>query len=222
MTHYTNRRGPGPSRGHARGRGRGPVDHLSAFRWEGMPIPPGFGWGPGPGRGRGRGRRGRRGDVRAAVLALLAERPMHGYEMIQELDKRTGGIWRPSPGSVYPTLQMLEDEGLITSDRSEGRKQFTLTEAGSEAAANATERAPWSQYADEGTVAAAQELREAAFGILHALGEVGAAGTEDQRARALDILRQTRRSLYGILAEDETPGAVGDDDPDEATGTADA
>ncbi|MGH9113665.1 MAG: PadR family transcriptional regulator, partial [Acidimicrobiales bacterium] len=70
--------------------------------------PPGFGFGPGPsdrGRsGRGRGRRNR-GDVRAALLALLAERPMHGYEMIQELDTRTGGIWRPSPGSVYPTLQ---------------------------------------------------------------------------------------------------------------------
>ena len=66
------------------------------------------------GRG-GRGRRRRnRGDVRAALLALLSERPMHGYEMIQELDERTGGIWRPSPGSVYPTLQLLEDEGLIS------------------------------------------------------------------------------------------------------------
>lgn len=143
--------------------------------------------------------------MRAAVLALLAERPMHGYEMIQELDKRTGGIWRPSPGSVYPTLQLLEDEGLITSDRSEGRKQFTLTDAGREEATKAAERPAWSQYADEGTVAAAQEFREAAFGIMAALREVGTAGTEDQRARALDILRQTRRSLYAILAEDEGP-----------------
>jgi len=89
-------------------------------------------------RGRGRGGRGRgrrnRGDVRAALLALLNERPMHGYEMIQELDDRTGGIWRPSPGSVYPTLQLLEDEGLITSETSEGRKRFTLTDAGREEA----------------------------------------------------------------------------------------
>ena len=69
--------------------------------------------------GRGRGRRNR-GDVRAALLALLSERPMHGYEMIQELDERTGGIWRPSPGSVYPTLQLLEDEGLITSEAERG------------------------------------------------------------------------------------------------------
>src|SRR5687768_15394224 len=92
---------------------------------------PGFGRGPwGGGRGRGRGRRGRRGDVRTALLALLSERPMHGYEMIQELDERTGGIWRPSPGSVYPTLQMLEDEGLVASTQSEGRKLFTLTDEG--------------------------------------------------------------------------------------------
>src|SRR5512138_1738522 len=102
--------GPGPG-GHGRGWGPGR----------------GSDWGPGRGRGRGRGRRGR-GDVRAALLALLAERPMHGYEMIQELDARTGGIWRPSPGSVYPTLALLEDEGLVTSDTSEGRKRFSLTD----------------------------------------------------------------------------------------------
>ena len=101
------------------------------------PGPGGFGHGPGQG-GRLRtgsrpgpgSARGRRPNVRAAVLALLNERPMHGYEMITELETRTGGIWRPSPGSVYPTLQLLEDEGLIISEEAGGRKRFTLTDAG--------------------------------------------------------------------------------------------
>jgi DNA-binding PadR family transcriptional regulator len=164
---------------------------------------PGPGFGPGPrgrGRGRGRGRRGRRGDVRTALLALLAERPMHGYEMIQELDDRTGGIWRPSPGSVYPTLQMLEDEGLITSDQSDGRKRFTLTDEGATAAATAAENPPWAEIADD-TVAAAHDLRRAAFGIMSALREVGVEGSDDQRAKALEVLAETKRKLYAILAE---------------------
>src|SRR6476659_5530418 len=85
--------------------------------------------GPRYGRGRG-GPRARRGDVRAAVLALLAERPMHGYEMIKEVEERTQGAWTPSAGSIYPTLQMLEDEGLIRGEESEGKRRFTLTDAG--------------------------------------------------------------------------------------------
>lgn len=164
-------------------------------------------WGPPPyrgrghGRGRGRGRRGRRGDVRAAVLALLTEKPMHGYEMIQELDERTGGIWRPSAGSVYPTLQLLEDEGLIVSEKAEGRKQFALTEAGREEATKAAERAPWSDYADDDAVAAAHGFREAGFGIMSALSAVASTGNEEQRARALEVLTETKRKLYAILAE---------------------
>ena len=67
------------------------------------------------------------GILEIAVLGLLKDRPMHGYEMIQELESRTGGIWRPSPGSVYPTLQMLEDEGLIEAEATGGRKRFTVT-----------------------------------------------------------------------------------------------
>jgi DNA-binding transcriptional ArsR family regulator len=109
------------------------------------------------GRGRGRGGRGRP-TVRNAVLALLVERPMHGYETIQELERRTGGIWRPSLGSVYPTLQLLEDEGLITAEESGGRKRFALT---------------------------------------------GFNGTDEQRGRALEVLTETRRKLYAILAESE-------------------
>jgi DNA-binding PadR family transcriptional regulator len=175
----------------------------AAFGEWGPPFPDPRGRGPGRGRGRGRGRRGRRGDVRAAVLALLSEKPMHGYEMIQELDARTGGIWRPSPGSVYPTLQLLEDEGLIVSEQADGRKRFTVAEAGREEAAKATERAPWSDYADEDEVSAAHDFREASFGIMNALREVGVAGNDDQRTRALEVLRETKRKLYAILAESD-------------------
>lgn len=172
------------------------------FGGHGGGFGPGPGFGHGSGRGRGRGRGGRRGNVRAAVLALLTERPMHGYEMISELDARTGGIWRPSPGSIYPTLQLLEDEGLIVSETSEGRKRFTLTEAGRAEAASAAENAPWQEFADD-TVSQAQDFREAAFGIMHALRQVGFAGTDQQRARALEVLTETRRKLYAILADSE-------------------
>ena len=119
---------------------------------------------------------------------------MHGYEMIQELDDRTGGIWRPSPGSVYPTLQLLEDEGLITSETSDGRKRFTLTDAGREEAAKATETPPWAQYADDDTMSTLSEFRKASFGVMNALSQVGFSGTDEQRARALEVLAETRRS----------------------------
>jgi len=140
--------------------------------------------------------------VRAAVLGLQTERPMHGYEMIQELETRTGGVWRPSPGSVYPTLQLLEDEGLIVSEESGGRKRFTLTEAGQAEAAQAADSRPWQQF-DEDEMATVQGFREAGFGILQALRQVGFAGTPEQRDRALEVLNETRRKLYAILAESE-------------------
>ncbi|HEY8471369.1 MAG TPA: PadR family transcriptional regulator [Natronosporangium sp.] len=178
------------TRHHAHRGGFGPWQQ-GAFGW-------GFGFGP-PGHRRGRGRRG---DVRAAILALLTERPMHGYEMIQELDTRTGGIWRPSPGSVYPTLQLLEDEGLIVGEESDGRKRFTLTEAGRAEASQAAEDAPWQAYADD-TVSQAKDFREAAFGIMNALRQVGFAGTDEQRRRALEVLSETKRKLYAILAESD-------------------
>ena len=107
-----------------------------------------FGEGPGGGFGRGPFGRGRarRGDVRAAILALLAERPMHGYEMIQELEGRTHGLWRPSPGSVYPTLQLLEDEGLVEHEEERGKRRFRLTDEGREAAdERGTGPAPWEE-----------------------------------------------------------------------------
>ncbi|ASW54042.1 PadR family transcriptional regulator [Plantactinospora sp. KBS50] len=168
------------------------------------PGPPGAGGRHGPGGGFGRGRgRGRRANVRAALLALLVERPMHGYEMIQELASRTGGAWRPSPGSVYPTLQLLEDEGLIEAaadDTGGGRKRFTLTEAGQAEAAQAAENPPWAEFA-EGTVNSWQEIRQSGFQAMDALRQVMLTGTDDQRERAAQVLDETRRKLYAILAE---------------------
>ncbi|GAA1896842.1 PadR family transcriptional regulator [Actinomadura bangladeshensis] len=165
------------------------------------PGGPGFGPGPGGHHGRGgRGRRTRRGNVRAALLALLAERPMHGYEMIQELDGRTGGVWRPSPGSVYPTLQMLEDEGKVGSEEQGGKRLFSLTDAGREEA-EAQTVAPW----DEVTAAAGENVlrgREAIGQLMGALQQVMAVGSEAQKARALDVVNDARRRLYGILADD--------------------
>src|SRR5262245_66194110 len=168
--------------------------------WRG-PFPPGFGPFGGHHHGRGRGR-SRRGNVRAAILALLAERPMHGYEMIQELDSRTGGVWRPSPGSVYPTLQLLEDEGLISSEAVDGRKRFTLTEAGQTEATAAAADAPWREFSEE-TVASGQDTREAIFGIMNALRQIGFSGDRDDWQRAVEVLNETKRKLYAILADSE-------------------
>src|SRR5918996_792947 len=175
------------------------LGHHEAFGHFGPPGRPPFPWGH-RGRGRGHGRRGR-GDVRAAILALLAERPMHGYEMIQELEARTGGVWRPSPGSVYPTLQLLEDESLVSSEVVEGRKRFALTETGRAEAERHAERAPWDE-ATEGIAPVAFGLRSAIFQIGEAAWTVASAGTEAQQARALEVLNESRRRLYAILAED--------------------
>jgi DNA-binding PadR family transcriptional regulator len=165
-------------------------------------------WGPpGPGpwmfRMRHGGRR-RRGDVRAAILALLDERPMHGYEMIQELEERSDGMWRPSAGSIYPTLQLLEDEGLIAGEEHEGKRRFTLTEAGREAAAkrSADRPPPWEQAA-EGADDERQELFASIKQFAPAVVQIAQVGTPDQAQRAKAILDEARKKLYAILAEEE-------------------
>ncbi|MYX38657.1 MULTISPECIES: PadR family transcriptional regulator [unclassified Streptomyces] len=174
------------------------------------PFGPPFGggpWGPGPWHG-GRGGRGgprgraRRGDVRASILALLADRPMHGYEMIQEIAERSGGAWKPSPGSVYPTLQLLEDEGLITSASEGGKKLFTLTEAGrSEAEAGAD--APWEEAGRGIDWEAMNEIRKAGAGLVDAFRQVWATGTPEQRDKALTVVNEARKKLYLILADED-------------------
>ena len=137
--------------------------------------------------------------MRAAILALLAEQPMHGYQVIQELSERTEGVWRPSPGSVYPTLQLLEDEGLVEPTAEGGKKIFHLTPAGEEIAAQG-EPEPWSEVAgDAAQVALGQVVR----GLLAAFQQVARTGTPDQLERTRVVLNDARKALYGILAEDE-------------------
>ncbi|WP_127793355.1 PadR family transcriptional regulator [Agromyces sp. LHK192] len=143
-----------------------------------------------------------RGDVRAAVLALLAERPMHGYQVIQEIEERSGGAWKPSPGSVYPTLQMLADEGLISAEESGGRKTYTLTDTGrAEADAASAKAAPWeaSGSKDSGRTT---ELPRAGVKLAQAVGQVARGGTPEQVAQAVEVLDDARRRLYSILAQD--------------------
>lgn len=171
---------------------------------------PGFG-GPGFGPAFGtsrRGRRpGRRGDVRAAVLLLLSEEPLHGYQLIQQIGERSNGAWTPSPGSVYPVLSQLEDEGLITIERVDGRKTASLTDEGRAHVEEHLEElgSPWDDAQAQPDFAAMADERRA-FGqslksFAHAWRQVAMAGTPEQRARALRIVDDARRSLYAILAE---------------------
>ncbi|WP_217209649.1 PadR family transcriptional regulator [Streptomyces sp. AC550_RSS872] len=165
---------------------------------------PGFGpgpWGPKGGRGGPRGR-ARRGDVRASILALLKDRPMHGYEMIQEIAERSGGAWKPSPGSVYPTLQLLEDEGLIVSESEGGKKLFSLTESGREAA-EAGPEAPWEEASRGVDWEALGEIRQAGFGLMEAFGQVWKTGSKEQREKALTVINDARKRLYLILADED-------------------
>jgi DNA-binding PadR family transcriptional regulator len=151
----------------------------------------------GPGRGR---HRVRRGDVRSAILALLDDRPMHGYEMIQELEERTGGRWTPSAGSIYPTLQLLEDEGLVTPEEVEGRKVYSLTDTGKEAAPKRTEGSrPWEQGDEDSP---RFEARKEMFKLMGAAKQVARTDDEEQVAKATEILKDARRKLYGLLAEE--------------------
>ncbi|MFJ9809754.1 PadR family transcriptional regulator [Streptomyces sp. NPDC101158] len=195
--------GPGAGRGQC---GPGPRGDFEGRRAAFGPFGPGGGgpWGGGPfgGRGRGGGRgRARRGDVRASILALLKDRPMHGYEMIQEIVERSGGAWKPSPGSVYPTLQMLEDEGLIVSESEGGKKLFTLTDTGREEA-EAGPEAPWEEAGRGVDWDAVNEIRQAGFGLMEAFGQVWKTGSAEQRQKAVEVINEARKKLYLILADE--------------------
>jgi DNA-binding PadR family transcriptional regulator len=155
-----------------------------------------------PGFGPPRGPRARRGDVRAALLVLLAEEPRNGYQLMQEIEQRSDGVWRPSPGSVYPALQLLEDEGLVRVE-GEGRKAYTLTDAGrAHVEENAAQLgAPWE--------AVKGDMGQGAWELMGAMRQIGGAlfqlthsGTEAQQQEAKEVLAEARRALYRILAEE--------------------
>ncbi|MET9432025.1 PadR family transcriptional regulator [Streptomyces sp. NPDC003036] len=200
--------GHGPGHGHGHGWG-GEFGGFERLRAAFGPFGPGFGGGPfrggpfggGPGRGGGRGR-ARRGDVRASILALLKDRPMHGYEMIQEIAERSGGAWRPSPGSVYPTLQLLEDEGLIVSESDGGKKLFTLSDTG-RTEAEAGPEAPWEEAGRGVDWEALNEVRQAGAGLFEAFGQVWKTGNAEQRQKALAVVNDARKKLYLILADED-------------------
>ena len=145
------------------------------------------------------GSRAGRGEVRSAVLALLAERPMHGYQIIREIEERSGGTWKPSAGSVYPTLQLLADEGIIRAEESNGRKIYSLTEAGREEVAGAGMSAPWESGPASGSGFVA--LPKAGVELAQAASQVGRTGTPEQVQEAVAVLDDARRRLYAILAQ---------------------
>jgi DNA-binding PadR family transcriptional regulator len=198
-------------------------EHVREHGADRGPFGPGFQAGFGPGRGgfgfdprggfgfggprgrRGGGRRGKRGDVRAAILVLLAERAMHGYEMIGEISDRSNGLWRPSPGSVYPTLQLLVDEGLIAGAESEGSKRlFELTDDG-RAAAEKVETPPWEEIAGDvnpGHV----NLHTAVTQLMGAVAQSTFAASDEQQQRIIDIVNNARREIYNILGETDEGG----------------
>lgn len=166
-------------------------------------FPPGWRHGrrgrpvPRPG---GPGRRGRRGDVRSAILLLLAERPRHGYEIIGEIGERSGGFWSPSPGSVYPTLQLLADEGLVRGNEAGGKRLFELTDEGRAAAERIEGSPPWEHVA-HGVEPGEIKLRDAAAALMGAAHQVSLVGTSAQQARTVEVLDEARRTIYGLLGE---------------------
>jgi DNA-binding PadR family transcriptional regulator len=198
---------PGDHDDHGNGRGRGGARSRGDFGpgfGQGFPGAPGFGGfgGFGP-RGfmAGGPQRKRRGDVRVAIISLLAENPANGYTLIKNIAERSGGTWRPSPGSVYPTLQQLVDEELIESTGEGKRTEFQLTEAG---------RAWVTEHADElarvwessdARVEADAGLHESVGKLMGVVHQFRFAATDEQRAKAVEQLDQARRALYGILAD---------------------
>jgi DNA-binding PadR family transcriptional regulator len=167
---------------------------------------PGFGpWG-GPGR-TWRAPKARRGDIRAAILAVLAEQPMNGYQIIQEIANRSSGVWKPSPGSIYPTLQQLEDEGLVQVETdSGGRRAYTLTDEGR---AYVTEHAdevsaPWEAMSAGGSGGDDDGLKPLIGQVAAAVWQIVATGTPEQQVKGREALVELRRKLYSILAEDES------------------
>jgi DNA-binding PadR family transcriptional regulator len=174
----------------------------------------------GPEFGPPRRPRARRGDVRAAILDVLGEESMNGYQIIQEISERSGGAWKPSPGSVYPTIQQLEDEGLVEGRASEGRRLLHLTDEGRRyVEAHPDEMAAtWEDFSTDRESAHhgpghGAEFQRVIGQVMGAVWQVMVSGTEQQRAEAADILGDTRRRLYGLLAEDDEPETDDEEGP---------
>jgi len=160
---------------------------------------PGFG---GPG---GRGPRRRRGDVRSALLILLNEGQANGYQLMQTLEERSGGNWRPSPGSVYPALSQLEDEGLIRSIQQEGEsgRTFEITDAGRETVAKrADQKAPWESDEPYDSNNPQVAFWRAFMGTAKAAKQLAQDSDPDALAKATEVLTETRKALYRLLAGD--------------------
>jgi DNA-binding PadR family transcriptional regulator len=153
--------------------------------------------------GRRRGGRARRGDIRTAVLAVLAEESGHGYDVIQRLEEKTGGAWRPSPGSVYPTLQLLEDEGLVRSTEREGKRIYEITQSGRDESARRVEEAggtPWDLAGrDDDRIG---NLRDAMRQLHIAAKQVAISSNRERLDRTIAILNRARKEIYTMLAED--------------------
>jgi DNA-binding PadR family transcriptional regulator len=211
-------RGPGAAGDQGEGPGHGLGRH-ARHRHHGGPRG-GFGgpFGFGPGGPRGRGRKARRGDIRTAALLLLNEEPRNGYQIMQEVEERSDGVWRPSPGSTYPALQQLEDEGLIRAQELDGRKLFQLTDAGREYVEQRGEDkpAPWEQMSGD-VSEEAHELGRLIREVAGAFTQVVKTGSEAQMGEARKVLTATRKDLYRILADgdpaedDSEAGIVGED-----------
>ena len=201
-------------RGFARAKGFGHWGGGSGGSWGAWwPGPPGPPW------GAPRGAKAARGDVRAAILALLREGPRTGYQIMSDIEARSGGAWRPSPGAVYPALAALADEGLIVGEESGGRRTFTLTEAGRDYVEQNPDlaRGAWesqSQQEDWQPPGLFAEAARLAGGIV----QVAHAGTPEQVQAAERLLEQTRRKLYQILADDDADGEEDPEDADEQYG----
>jgi DNA-binding PadR family transcriptional regulator len=203
-------------RGRGRG-GRGPWGDWAMAGgpgWQGRQGPPPwmaglFGLGQPE---RGRGPRVRRGDVRSAILDVLAhasgEEPLNGYQVIQEIEQRSGGAWKPSPGSVYPTVQQLQDEGLVVSDDERGRKTLALSSEGRAYVDSHVDElaAVWAPFAakDAEGDSPFSTLKPEIGQVMGAVWQIVTAGTESQQRAAIDVLVETRRTLYGILADGDT------------------
>lgn len=158
-------------------------------------------------RGWGEEQRTRRGDIKFLLLELLTEQPRHGYDLIKQIENRYGGFRRLSPGSVYPTLQMLEEGGYVTSEAREGKKVYTITEAGqqllSDRVSDNNTDSPWDTFRNltSGKSEELINLRKAAMELAGAVMQVARSGSSDKMSRALELLEQAKRDIYSILAE---------------------